>query len=483
MLLAILGGFFGSWIFNLVQQSTNQSGYAGADPLQFTSNSTFDFSHEPLSFSSSSFLARDENAAMPRGFVEASAASTPSVVFIKTISTREYSRGGWLDWFFHGDRPQQAQGAGSGVVYSNDGYIVTNNHVIERAETIEVIHNRRTYEAKLVGRDPSTDLAVLKIESNRLPAIKIGSSRDLQVGEWVLAVGNPFNLTSTVTAGIVSAKGREINILRGRFPIESFIQTDAPINPGNSGGALVNVSGELVGINTAILSRTGSYTGYGFAVPSDLMRKVVDDLIEHGEVQKAFLGAEVADLTSAEADELGLKEVIGAKIRSVQVAGAAAESGLTKADVIIKIDNDKVGGRVEFEELISHYSPGDRIKIDFLREGKARTVEVTLRNRLGGKGLIAREIKVSKELGASFENLLDAELGQLNLEYGIRIVDIRDGFIRRMGIEEDFIIIAINQVPIRDADQLIDILTKIRGRVVIEGVNSRGVRGFYTLSL
>src|SRR5690554_443027 len=213
-----------------------------------------------------------------------------------------------FDYFFgeRGASPQQVS-TGSGVIISGDGYIITNNHVIDRAETIEVVHQRKTYKATLVGVDPNTDIVVLKVDRNNLPAIRKGSSKDLKIGEWVIAVGNPFNLTSTVTAGIVSAKERQINILGGDFPLESFIQTDAAINPGNSGGALVNTKGELVGINTAILSRTGSYTGYGFAVPVDIAMKVANDLIQYGEVQKALSGAEVVDITPELAEEMGLK--------------------------------------------------------------------------------------------------------------------------------------------------------------------------------
>ena len=213
---------------------------------------------------------------LSESFTDASRLSTSSVVFIKTIVEREYSNT-FLEWFFGERTSQSFISTGSGVIYTSDGYVVTNNHVIENADAIEVIHEKRTYKAELVGSDPSTDLAILKIDGDDLPNIKIGRSRDLEVGEWVLAVGNPFNLTSTVTAGIVSAKGRQINILRANFPIESFIQTDAAINPGNSGGALVNTKGELVGINTAILSKTGSYAGYGFAVPVDIVSKIVED--------------------------------------------------------------------------------------------------------------------------------------------------------------------------------------------------------------
>ena len=285
-------------------------------------------------------------------FAEASARSTPSVVYIKTISESQYSGSSWMELFFEGRTNQQVS-SGSGVIYTSDGYIITNSHVIDNATQIEVIHDKRTYKAEVVGTDPSTDLAVLKIEGEGMPAVSLGNSRNLCVGEWVLAVGNPFNLNSTVTAGIVSAKGREINILQSKFPIESFIQTDAAINPGNSGGALVDRHGDLVGINTAILSRTGSYAGYGFAVPVDIVRKVVDDLIEYGEVQKAFFGADVVDVNWEIAEQLKTQELNGVVLSYLQRYGAAEKAGLQKGDIILKIDNEPVNSRSDFEELIS----------------------------------------------------------------------------------------------------------------------------------
>ncbi len=255
-------------------------------------------------------------------FVEASEKSTGSVVFIQTLSEVEYRTGGWMDWFFE-PRSSQRVGSGSGVVFSNDGYIVTNNHVIMDADEITVIAGKKSFEAELIGRDPSSDLAVIKINSDELPAIDKGDSEQVRVGEWVLAVGNPFNLTSTVTAGIVSAKGRNINILRDKFPIESFIQTDAAINPGNSGGALVNAEGKLIGINTAILSRTGSYAGYGFAIPVNIVKKVFNDLVKYGEVQKAFSGADFIDIDSELASKIGIEDLDGVLITDVKPDGAA----------------------------------------------------------------------------------------------------------------------------------------------------------------
>jgi len=272
---------------------------------------------------------------IPESFTAASQLSTGSVVFIKNFSGTDYRRYSMFDYFF-GTTPSQQVSTGSGVIFSKDGYIITNHHVIDGAENI----------------------AVLKIEAKNLPEIKLGSSRSLQIGEWVLAVGNPFNLTSTVTAGIVSAKERQINILGGDFPLESFIQTDAPINPGNSGGALVNVRGELVGINTAILSRTGSYTGYGFAVPVDVAVKVANDLIRHGEVQKAIPGVEVAEITPELAEDMSLLSMEGVLVTHLLRDGAAEKAGLQKNDVITQIGDWKITGKGSFEEALSYYYPG-----------------------------------------------------------------------------------------------------------------------------
>lgn len=417
--------------------------------------------------------------AVEEDFAKASAVSTPSVVYIKTIQENEYRGGSWLELFFEGRTNQQVS-SGSGVIFTRDGYIVTNNHVIDDATRIEVIHNKRTYEAVVIGTDPSTDLAVLKVDAQDLPAVTLGNSRDLPVGAWVLAVGNPFNLTSTVTAGIVSAKGREINILKSNFPIESFIQTDAAINPGNSGGALVDRNGHLVGINTAILSRTGSYAGYGFAVPADIVRKVVDDIIQYGEVQKAFFGADVIDLNDEIASKLKVNELNGVVISYLQRNGAAEQAGLQKGDIIIKIDQQLVDSRSDFEEFISYRSPGDYIEVVYRRENKSRTIELQLTNREGTTSLITREVYDSEKLGASLESISRVEADLLDVEGGVKISDIQGGLVERLGIEEGFVVTSINQRAINNPRELEEILTRIRGRVRIEGVSNEGVKGYYS---
>ncbi len=413
-------------------------------------------------------------------FIRASKISRSSVVYIKNISRTSYGRS-WMDWFFsQGGIGQAIISSGSGVIYSSDGYIITNNHVINDADRIQVVVRKKTYDAVLAGTDPSSDIAVLKIEAEDLPSIRIGHSTDLQVGEWVLAVGNPFNLTSTVTAGIVSAKGRTLGIIQNEnFPIESFIQTDAAINPGNSGGALVNLQGELVGINTALLSRTGSYAGYGFAVPSDIVRKVVSDIIQYGEVQKAFLGADVMDINSDIVKRLQLDNYSGVVVSYIQKDGTAGKAGLQKGDILLKIDNQSIENHGQYDEIISYHSPGDKVNIMFKRGNKTIIKTVILTNKEGTTKLIKREIYKSRTLGAEMEKVSKVERDLLNIKNGVRILKVHNGLIRQMELEEGFIIVQINRIPIKDPETLTDILTKIRGRVQIEGVNKRGKREYY----
>jgi Do/DeqQ family serine protease len=381
---------------------------------------------------------------------------------------------------YFGGSTQQVQGSGSGVIYSTDGYIITNNHVIDKSTKIEVVHEKKTYQAKIIGTDPSTDLALLKIEAQNLPAVKLGASKDLRIGEWVLAVGNPFNLTSTVTAGIVSAKGRNINIVNSQFPIESFIQTDAAINPGNSGGALVNVRGELIGINTAILSRTGSYTGYGFAVPVDIVKKIVRDLIKYGEVQKPFFGAEVDELNTSYSDKLKLDNLNGVVVTYIQKEGAAEKMGLKKDDVILKINDYEINNKGNFDEYLSYFSPGDKIKIVYKRDNKIHEGTLTLTNREGTTDVLKRETYKSESLGADFEIISKVEKDKMGITNGVRIVKVGNGLIRRLSLTEGFIITSINKVPVSTPEEVVEILEKIRGRVIIEGITSNGQRGYYS---
>jgi serine protease Do len=400
-------------------------------------------------------------------FSNAAAKATQSVVFINSISQGASIT--YWDWFFGegtaGGRTQVS--SGSGVIFSNDGYIITNNHVIESAERIEVTYNKRIYPAELIGTNPSTDLAVIRINENNLPAITLGSSKNVQVGEWVLAVGNPFSLSSTVTAGIVSAKGRRIGILQDKFPIESFIQTDAAINPGNSGGALVNRNGELVGINSAILSRTGSYTGYAFAVPVDIVRKVFEDLKKYGIVQQSFVGGSVVEYNYENAKKYDLntsvKNFNGVLLESVERDGPSMKAGLRPGDIITKINNVEVNTQSAFEEELSYHYPGDKVTISFLREGKLQTVPLTLVNLNGTTELIKRNIYSNDALGAQLEAT----------QYGVKVFGIKENSVlRRIGVPENFTIIAINRERVKEPEEVVDFFAKYKGRGYLYGINS-----------
>jgi serine protease Do len=436
----------------------------------------------PVAYSLPVHETRWQPAAAPApdgpSFIEAARRSTPSVVFIKAQSGDEYAPTSYFDLLF-GRRSGPMASSGSGVIYAADGYIITNNHVVEGAKTVEVVHQRRTYKAAVVGTDAATDLAVLKVEASGLPAIALGRSQAVQVGEWALAVGNPFNLTSTVTAGIVSAKGREISFGKGLFPLESFIQTDAAINPGNSGGALVNMRGELIGINTAILSQTGSYAGYGFAVPVDVVRKVAEDLIQYGEVQKAFVGAEVIDLDLNKANELNVKADRGVVVSHVAPDGAAARAGLKTGDVITQVNAIAVESRGHFDEIISYYSPGDKVTLSYIRRNQPQQGALTLTNREGNTSVLRREVFTSQTLGADLEKISKVERDVLNIDHGVRVTNIRRGFMRRLGLQEGFVITSINDTPIDDPEKLVQELSRLKGRVIIEGVNTKGVKGYY----
>lgn len=480
VIISFLAGIAGAYTFNEYNKPTDV-----IIPTQDTSNVSFasnEVVSEPVLNSRRTTIPE-----ITEDFVSASDISTKSVVYIKNISEYTYRRS-YLDWFFDREPGSVQQvSSGSGVIFTNDGYIVSNNHVVQNADRLEVVYNKKTYNAELVGTDPSTDLAVLKIEGKSFPKISIGSSKTLNVGEWVIAVGNPFNLTSTVTAGIVSAKGREINILEGKFPIESFIQTDAAINPGNSGGALVNKNGELVGINTAILSRTGSYAGYGFAVPVDIVKKIVNDIIEYGEVQKAFFGGEVADFNASIAERLDIKidenNINGVLLSYVQKGGSSDKAGLEEGDIILKFDDQDVNTRSEFEEELSYHSPGEKVVLTYKRKNATKQATLTLTNREGTTGILKREIYTSESLGAQFETVPKVERDLLGIDYGVKVFNIESGLIKRIGITEDFVITDINRNSIKDPEKLVEILERIRGRVIIEGVNSKGRSGYYSFYL
>lgn len=423
-------------------------------------------------------MSRSETIGAENDFVLASNKSKESVVFIQTLSEYEYRTGNWLDWFFE-PRASQQISSGSGVIFSPDGYIVTNNHVIDKADKIRVIYGKRTFEAKLAGRDPSTDLAVIKVEEEGLPAISLGNSNEINVGEWVLAVGNPFNLTSTVTAGIISAKGRNINILRDKFPIESFIQTDAAINPGNSGGALVNMDGNLIGINTAILSRTGSYAGYGFAIPVNIVKKVFEDIKNYGEVQKAFTGAEFVDIDGELGRKMNLDNLSGVIVANIQRESAAARK-LQKGDVIRSINGRRIESKAYLEEYIGNLYPGDEVTLNIERDGQKLTETLTLTNREGTTGIIRRDVYSSEWLEATFESVPKVERDMLGIPSGVKVVGYKStGIFAELGIPEGFIITNINNTAIENPKELSNILEKIKGRVIISGIDKRGRKVYY----
>src|ERR1035437_4124685 len=327
--------------------------------------------------------------------------------------------------FFYGDRnskSREVSGYGSGVIISGDGYIITNNHVIENAESVDVtLNDKRTFTAKVVGRDPGSDIALLKINADNLPYIKYGDSDQLRLGEWVLAVGNPFNLTSTVTAGIVSAKGRSLGLNEGAYSIESFIQTDAALNMGNSGGALVNTKGLLVGITSAIFSPSGAYFGYSFAIPVTIVKKVVDHIKKYGEVQRALIGVNIKDVESEDADKYKLPEVKGVLITRVLDGGAAKEAGLKENDVILKFDGNAVNSVAELQEHVGEKRPRDKAEVTYFRNGKESSVPLVMKNMAGNTKVVTPEMEGSEDVvfGARLEPLGSSDMSSLNVDYGV----------------------------------------------------------------
>lgn len=380
-------------------------------------------------------------------------------------------------------RERSYQTSGSGVIISEDGYVITNNHVVQDAETINVVLNdKRSFLARLVGNDPSSDLAVIKIEADGLEPLQFGNSDEVKIGEWVLAVGNPFNLTSTVTAGIVSAKARNINILGNKMsnaPIESFIQTDAAVNPGNSGGALVNLKGELVGINTAIASSTGSYTGYSFAIPSNIVRKVTSDLIQYGMTQKANIGVHFAEMDSKLAEVKGIKSVRGIYIGYVIKDGAADKAGIKDGDIITSIDGKSVNSNAEFNEVLAQHSPGDVVKVAIERDGKPFYFDVTLFNSMGNTDIMRNDTEAAEQiLSGSFREVNDKEKQQYGISKGIVIEKVGKSPFARLGIKNGFIITSIDKkvnISIEDIRQL----EKKKGKLIVEGFYPNDSRTYY----
>ena len=429
-------------------------------------------------------------------FTQAAESTVNAVVSIRT--TTEVKSRGYQDpifeFFFgpgHGQREQRPQsGLGSGVIVSSDGYIVTNNHVIEGADKLEVtLNDNRSFNGRIIGADPTTDLALVKIEADNLPTVKFGNSDNLKIGEWVLAVGNPFGLTSTVTAGIVSAKARRISggMNRGQLGIESFIQTDAAVNPGNSGGALVNTAGELVGINTAIFSQTGNYAGYSFAIPSSIVSKVIADLRQYGTVQRAVMGVSFQEITSELAKEKKLDVHEGVYVAEVRDRSAAFEAGVEVGDVITAIDGKKITNGSSLQEQIGRFNPGDKIKVTLRRNGKDMIVDMTLKNNQGNTE-VTKAVDFAS-MGAVFKELTDTQKRELNVRNGVEVVAVKDGKFKSAGIRDGFVILDINNATItsvKDVEKIFDSITRSNSErkvMFITGIYPNGKLMYYAVDL
>lgn len=428
-------------------------------------------------------------------FTKASDESVHSVVHVKTKVVQSYvQRDPFLE-FFYGpgagrERKQFGKGSGSGVIVSEDGYIVTNNHVIQNASEIQVtLNDNTTFDAEIVGTDPSTDIAVLKINTTGLRAMPIANSDDVQVGQWVLAVGNPFNLNSTVTAGIVSAKARNINIIGSQnkevMPIESFIQTDAAVNPGNSGGALINTQGQLIGINTAIASQTGNYAGYSFAVPSRLVAKIMSDLIDYGMVQRGFLGVQIQEVTQTLIDEKNLSDSKGIYIAGVNEDSGAEKAKVKEGDVILKVGAKSINSVAELQEEIGRRRPGDHVKLTLRRDGDIITKDVLLKNIDGTTELTSKEeIEKYSALGATFGELTKEEMKDLNITHGVKITSISTGKLRSVGLSKGIIITKVNNEKINSVEQLTGLLKdKNQNGVLLEVMTESGKKDYVGFGL
>jgi len=492
LLTAFVGGAMALGTYKVIESKY-------ADNLSFEDKQKVYFTSNPSAPVVSSTGALD--------FTEAAAAVTPAVVYIRTTYSSQSGGSGqdqfeqmFGDMFGQRVRPQGPQMAsGSGVIISNDGYIVTNNHVVEKADKITVATNdHRTFQAKVIGTDPSTDLALIKISATDLPIVKLGNSDDARVGEWVLAVGNPFNLNSTVTAGIISAKGRNIGIIGsednqdqsnpfGRTrnqqttpklnkAIESFIQTDAAINPGNSGGALVNTKGELIGINAAIASHTGSYEGYGFAIPVNLAKKVLNDIKKYGTVKRGFIGVSFTELNPDVAQKLNINNTTGLYVNDLVEGGGAQAAGIQKGDIIEKVEGIPVYESSDLQEHVGRLQPGDKVNMTVLRDGKEKNVAVTL--KADAAPVAPRTAAVSKsaeelfnKLGASFQPLSQAQKTKFHVNSGVVVTQVREGRVfDSFEIPVGSIITSINKSPINSVADIDKVITNLRnGNLVISG--------------
>jgi serine protease Do len=447
---------------------------------------------------------RSSTYTVPEGlnFTAAAASVTPAVVHVMTEYAPKASDNSamrmdpFLRQFFGDDIDQYQgrgrsqgpqQGSGSGVIIAANGYIVTNNHVVDKADKIEVVlDDKRKYKATLVGTDPNTDLALLKVEADNLPFIRYGNSDNVKVGEWVLAVGNPFNLNSTVTAGIISAKGRNINILRREdgMGVESFLQTDAVVNPGNSGGALVNLNGDLIGINSAIASQTGSFVGYSFAVPSSIVSKVIDDLLKYKVVQRALLGVQIREVDATLASEKKLKSLNGVYVMGLGKNSSAAAAGIKEGDIITEINGVNVNTSSQLQEQVARFRPGDKIKVTYLRGTEKNTATATLRNSTGTTDIIREEVASTvKYEGATLAPVARQEQNKLGIEGGAKINGIKDSNFRETGIADGFIITRIDKNKVtkpQDVQRYLEAAKETQGALV-EGVYPDGRKAYYPI--
>ncbi|PKQ67073.1 Trypsin-like peptidase domain [Raineya orbicola] len=444
---------------------------------------------------------KDTALAIPEGmnFIYSSEMAIPAVVHIRTAFTKRqtsrYHENDAVDEMFrqfHGRGWSPRSSSGSGVIISEDGYIVTNNHVVENNDLIEVtLHDKRSYEARVIGTDPSTDLALLKIDEEHLPALPFANSDKVRIGEWVLAVGNPFELNSTVTAGIISAKARNINLIQDKdnLQVESFLQTDASVNPGNSGGALVNLRGELIGINTAIASETGVFQGYSFAIPANLVKKVADDLRQYGQVQRALMGVEISDVNAELAKSKKLPNVDGVYVNGVTANGGAWEAGITKGDVILEIENIKVNSKSELQGIIASKRPGDKVSVLFRRNTEEKKVVVTLKNPKGNLEITRKTSNESIQImGAEIANVSETEKETLNIKNGAKILRIGKGKLADAGVQKGFVITHISQsgkrIAVSSAAHVLAIVQqadKTGDGLYFEGIYENGDKAYYPI--
>ncbi len=478
--IAFAGAIVAIFLYSKINNQSGEVSVQGTSPIQLTN-----------------YVAPASPQAQLPDLTRAAEKSVHAVVHITTKVKAQYFGGNdnsLYDFFFgprgsnpqprgYNQPPEYNMGAGSGVIIDPNGFIVTNNHVIEDADNIEVVLNdNRKFTAKVIGRDPNTDIALVKIESKELPFLEWGNSDALKLGEWVLAVGNPFNLTSTVTAGIVSAKSRIIGIMSGQMPLESFIQTDAAVNPGNSGGALVNASGELVGINAAIASRTGSYSGYSFAIPASIAHKVVNDLKQFGGVQRALLGVEIITVDDSLAKTKNLGKIEGVLVGKTTEDGAARQAGIKVDDIILAVNGIQVNTSTQLREQIGKYRPGDNVAFTVKRNGDLKQFNVVLRNTKGDTSIVKESFSV---LGADFEPITEKDKERLKISEGIQVINLKNGKLKEAGVKIGFIITDINKSSVSSVEDVKRVLSQSSNKkpILVEGVYPGGEWTYYVFKL